>query len=547
MNISELYRILRPLRWRIYLNRLINCLLAAGCIGFGVIAVIQMMSIFIPISFMFAKVVMILLVCIAGSFIASVFLMPDYIKTAQHGDRLGLEERLTTALELKDEQSAIAKIQRFDTIKIVKSVSFRDLYPVKADHRKLMLILCMIVIAFISSMIPADSKEIAKQQEKVRKEIKKQVEQVQKEQKKVSSNRELTADEIKELNLQLKQLEKDLHKTRNQSEAIKALARAQNKLSDIQQKHMDKDLSKLGERLSQFESTKELGEALKKGQYDEIEKRLEEFAERLQQMNEQELEKMAESIEKLAQEIASNPQLADALQQLAQSMQSGNSSQQMANLSALMSRMAQSSALNQAVQQLASAMQQSRSSISGAAPGQLQNPTLVSGLSPSSQGSTDGSQSSGQGGNGQGNQPGSNSGSGSGTGNGQGSGNGSGTGGSGAGSGTGNGSDSRGSGSSSGNGQGKAPGEKHVRDYEQIFTSKRLGGEGEVSNVSGTQNDSGQVQQIEVDNGPILRGESLPYNEVYQQYKYEAMQSVQRSSIPTGMRSLVEEYFSSLE
>ncbi|WHH59929.1 hypothetical protein [Petroclostridium sp. X23] len=539
---SEVYHVLRPLRRRIYLNNLINCLLIGLCVGVGIGAVLGIASIFISIPFILSKSIIVLLICIGVSFVASIFFIPGYKITAQMGDKLGLEERLTTALEFQDEHSPVAKIQRFDTIKIAKSVDFKKLYPLKTDKKKLAVTVCMLFIALISLIIPSDHKVTARQQENVRTEIKKQAEQIQKEQKRIASNNELTVQQTKELNAQLKQLKKDLKKAKDGPEALKALARAQNKLNEVKEKYLNQDLSKLGEKLSQFESTRDLGETLKNGDYDKIEKRMEQFAQQVQQMDEQELQELAENIEKLAEEIAANPQLAAALQQLGQAMQTGQMSQQLANLNAVMNQLAQNAAMCQALQQLTGAMQQSRTGISGTTPGQIQNPTLVSGLSPAAQGSGS------QGNNGQsGSNNGNSSGNGNGNGQGQGNGNGTGSGGNGAGNGTGNGSNHVSGGSNGGSGQGKAPGESRVRDYEQIFTSKRIGGEGEISNVQGAQNNAGQIQQVQVDNAPALRGESLPYTEVYGQYKYEAMQSMERSTVPAGVRNIVEEYFSSLE
>lgn len=465
MNMMELYNALRPLKLRMLINRAIDCLLLGLCIGAGIASAIAVSALLMPVTFIINKIILSMMIVFLLSIIASLFMVPSYKAVAQQGDKLGLKERLTTALELKDQDSPIARIQRFDAIKTARSTDFSKLYPLKIDCKKILIISGLMIVTIIASIMPTQNREIAKQQEKIKREISKQAEQIKKEQKKVASNRELTLEEVKELNSQLKELEKNLRKSKDESEAIKALARTQHKLDEIKEKTLNKDLTQLGEKLAQ---------------------------------------------------LAQNP------------------------------------AMQQALQQLASALQQSRANISGTTGGQLQNPTLVSRLSQSSQNGSSGNQTGsgnrqqGSNSNGQGNgsQPGSGSGNGSGQGN---NGNGNGTGGGGAGSGTGNGSDSSGRNNSGSNSQGKAPGEKKVRDYEQIFASKRLGGDGEVSNVNGTHSDSGTVEQVQVDNVPTLRGESLPYNEVYEQYKYEAMNSMQRSSIPAGMKTLIEEYFSSLE
>lgn len=563
MSFSELYNALKPLRIRMSINRAINSFLTGMCIGAAFAVIMTMIRLFTPIPFISDKIAIGVGISLAASLFAALIMIPDYKATAAQGDQLGLKERLLTAFELRQQEDPIAKIQRFDAVKAAQSINFREAYPIKADIRKIIVLASLVALTVIALMIPTPSTEIAKQREKVKKEINKQVERIQKERKQLTSNRELTELQLTELEQQLKELEKDLKKAANEAEAIKSLARAQHKLEELKNKAANSDLSRIGEKLSQYDATKELGNALKQGQYDKIQKALEQLDDHLKHMDEKETQQLAEKIKDMAEEINSKSQLAAALQQLTEAMQTGQFSQQIANIHATLNQLAQNPAMQQALQQLSNTMQQSRASISGASVGQLQNPTLVSRLSPSSQGNAQenkgsgGQQDSSGNGQGNGNQNSSgNNGSGSGSrngngnekGNGQGNnGNGSGSSGNGAGNGTGNGTDSGGSTSSSGEGQGKEPGQKQVRDYEQIYASKHLGGDGEVSNVHGTQNDSGNIQQVQVENVPVLKGESLPYNEVYQQYKYEAMNSLSRSSIPEGMKALVEEYFSSLE
>ena len=550
MHISELYRALKPLRLRVFANSIIDCMLWGLCVGLGVGLFMAIGALLVPVTFMVQKMLVSFIVIFVISIIAALFMLPKDQKVLAEGDALGLKERLVTAFEYKDEDNPVANIQRFDALKAVKALDVKNAYPLRADRKKIFAILALSLVMIITLMVPAPNREIAKERERIQQEIKREVKRIEKEREKLAANSRLTPKVLKELDRQLDVLAKDLRKSENESEALKALARAQHRLGEIRQKSLDKDLARLGRQLSEFEATRELGKALETGESDAIKKQLEELEKALKTMNHRERQQLAEELKNISKEIDANPQLAAACQQLAQGMQDGQFSGRLAQLNTAISRLAQDPALRQSLQQLTQTLQQSKANLSAAGSGQTQNPTLVSRLGSPGQGND----STGQSGNGSPDTEGSDgekgnrSGAGSGSGSGQDDGsNGSGAGGKGAGSGTSHGSDDSGNQGPSTGGAEKSPGRKQVGDYEEIYTFKRLGGDGEISNVNGIHNNAGSVRQIQIENGSVTRGESRPYHEVLGQYKYEAMNSLSRTSIPSGMKMLVEEYFSSLE
>ena len=99
-----------------------------------------------------------------------------------------------------------------------------------------------------------------------------------------------------------------------------------------------------------------------------------------------------------------------------------------------------------------------------------------------------------------------------------------------------------------GSGIGKKDGsEGKTGEYEKIFTPQTLGGEGETSNLNGTKGSGGTTEQVITDKGQTVRGSSVPYNQVVGQYRDKAMESINTSDIPPGMKELVKDYFTSLE
>jgi len=99
-----------------------------------------------------------------------------------------------------------------------------------------------------------------------------------------------------------------------------------------------------------------------------------------------------------------------------------------------------------------------------------------------------------------------------------------------------------------GSGIGKKDGsEKKDGEYEKIFTPETLGGEGDTANLNGKKGTGGTTEQVITDKSRTVRGSSVPYNQVVGQYKDKAMEGMNTSDIPPGMKDMVKEYFTSLE
>jgi len=66
------------------------------------------------------------------------------------------------------------------------------------------------------------------------------------------------------------------------------------------------------------------------------------------------------------------------------------------------------------------------------------------------------------------------------------------------------------------------------------------------ANVQGNETDAGQTEQREkVGFGEA--GESVPYAQVYHDYRDAALKTLDSEGIPHGLQELVKEYFTSLE
>jgi hypothetical protein len=92
-------------------------------------------------------------------------------------------------------------------------------------------------------------------------------------------------------------------------------------------------------------------------------------------------------------------------------------------------------------------------------------------------------------------------------------------------------------------GQGRGSGHQET---EKIYTRKAENMSGYQTQLQGQQNEQGQTN-ITREQTIGERGQSLPYEQVYQSYRNNALRDIENSDVPYGMRELVSEYFSTLE
>ncbi len=83
--------------------------------------------------------------------------------------------------------------------------------------------------------------------------------------------------------------------------------------------------------------------------------------------------------------------------------------------------------------------------------------------------------------------------------------------------------------------------------YEQIYAPERLGDGGEATHVSGRPTGEGQVISETGGKGIGDLSGYIPYKEVYQEYRNEAMRSMDRRTLPPAIQEIVRKYFETLE
>ncbi|GEM_PF-319319 len=600
MDVKNIFKAVRPLSRRIHLNNAFLCWTYAFILAGVLSLILSITALFFPITYVETKLIGIYSGIILVALAASLFLGPKPQKTIKIGDSLGLKERLVTAYQLQHEDSPIAKMQREDALRAVSNANFKALYPIRIPTLKIFIGITILLMVLVTLIIPTGAREKADEAEGIINETKNQVKKLDEERKGIEKSSMLSDKKLNELNKEVDQLLKDLNSSKDEEDALKSLSKARHELDKLKNSEANKDLQKISEKLSGNKLAKDLSDALKNGDAEGIKDAIEDIKEKLESAQKKDVDELAEHFKEAAGEV-SDSKLSEDLTALSDAMKSENNDSIENNLDALAkdlensvengagSLTAAQQSENNSIDRLIQAINSSKYEISkqagmnvniaqssgqqaGNQSGDGQSGVGLQGNQSGQQGASgqsgnqsgnsgQGSQSgqngeggqggqgeqSGQGGqSGKGNQNGSgnsgNQGGGSGSGNG-------GNGGAGKGGGAGNGSTNEDAGYSEGgsSGAGKKPGGKNEEEYEAIYDPKRLGGNSETSQVNGTKSGSGQSQWTDVKSVPLGEGGIVPYNEVYEEYRDEAMAGLGEAQIPSGMKDLVRDYFSTLE
>ena len=524
-------RFLRQARIRLSLGVLVDVMLKALAAGFLVGAVINLIALFVPIYGAFAiSWIVLLLVCIIG-FFYGVLHFPGFKKTALEIDKKGLQERLTTFVEM--EKMGLSpewqKLQTEDTYKAVCDFNLKEKVKITINKKVLYALVGMIGLFTVAAVLPSPNKELAiilhEQKDAVQGEIEK-VEEAKKQLEELKELNTLTEAELAEIEKMQNILEKareELSEAQTKEEMEKALERLETKtlqqLSEVQHKSQSgqNKSSEIKKKLEEFlkkqenkskeefsaEELKDILEAeelenLRQEILEELEKAREEL---LSQLSEEELEELMKKLEELE----------EMLEELEGNLSEGSlSKEQLEALLEALQEASQNGSLSEAMSgQLAQIMD-------GTLGIMMPSGQLANGLSGLSGNNGNG--------NGTGNNPGNGAGTGNGSGQGQGNGNGSGIGG----------------GKNYGSKNGIEKENNRADSNEQITIPGRNVGKDE--NLTG-QSVEGESYQTIGGEGLTWAGEKVNYNEVAGEYTKEAYSRIENNEVPKGMEDVVKSYF----
>ena len=479
---NELKKILKPLKLKIMFELYIKRFFVTGCIFILIGIIIEIISKFKSIDYKNN----IYIIMIIMSFIVPIFIVVfkdkvDYFKTAKKCDSLGYNERFVTAYEILSKDSYSNNVEKL----AVEDAFLKAKNKNMAKEYKITFPKRIIVV-FMAVSVCALAVGFVKPYGKENFEpfIERNIENIKEIEKEAEKNKDISDKELKELKNQIKSLRSELKRSVTKEDAKKALEKTEQELKKLEKNSFDKDISKIADTLSKNQNTKKLSEALKNGNSQDMENALNELMENLDNLSDEEIKKMLSEMEKLMSELTSQD-IKNVINSIADGISKGSiSKEQIKNIvSSLSNSTKKSSALRKTIDNINKNISSAKSQLEGEGGSQ-------------GEGEDEGQGNS----NGQGNGTGGN-------GNGQGSGRGSGAG-----------------------------------NHAEIYTRDAINKSSTDEKVEGVENEGGNIN-ITDENTIGNAGESMPYSEVYNEYREEALGSMEKNNIPYGMRDMVTEYF----
>ncbi len=450
---------------------------------------------------------------------------------AAFADRqFGLKERVITAVEIHEGvlivPDEIAQEQIGDTLSATNRVDVKRDLPYRLDRRDWIFLLISIFLLFLAVYLPNPQENILKKGRAVEQAIAEQIEALEAIQQEILENPALSEEQQADL---LQPVESALEALQagaaSQEQTVATLSEAE---ADLKQLAADNDMSglqqrlqKAGQPLAQNSAGQQLGQSLQNGDLFSAASAAAQLADSLPTLSAEEQAALAQDLAETAAALQDvDTELARELAEAAEALRNGDTAaaqQALREAAGTLQQRGQQGAASQQAQSVAGQMAEGRQDVAQAGqPGQG---------AQTAQGSQ-----SGQGqGEGQGQGTGDGPGEGSGPGQGQGP----------------------GSGSEQGQGAGgPGPGGGHA---ENVFVP-------EFRDLSGAEGVQIELPAECVANpancGALLsetatefsnEGATVPYNQVFGDYRNAASEALADDYIPLGMKGYIRDYFSSLE
>ena len=454
--------------------------------------------------------------------------------------RLGLQERLSTAVELRRRgwRGALVRSQLEDTLRVCQDAQTDTAFTVRLTRREALIGVLLLLISLAPLWLARPAFEVAERQAAIDQAVEQERARVGALQLEVSAVEQLDPDRREAVLQPLQTAEERLGQARTLEQALAALGEGEGVLRELatqQATALADSLQAAGEQLSQAsdQALAALGAQLAQGDFQGA-------AETLQQMDLRpatavQAEAEARQLDAAAEMLQSSaPQLAEALREAAASLRNGDPA-------------AARQSLNQAAEALGEASQQIlQAQAAGQAAGELaaaqarllqaaESQAIAGDSAPGqASGASDGGASSSDAEAGLG-QAGSSSSSGQGLGGG-----------------AGRGESLAGieQGSASGSdpiAQGNAPGDGGERPYQPLQPSARLGGDATLPLSLGGSGETGELILGTAGLAPGTPEEArVPYTDVFRRYETSARLAIDNLQPPPHLEALVREYFSSL-
>ncbi len=457
---------------------------------------------------------------------------------AAFADRqFGLKERAITAVEIHDGTLIvppdIVQEQLVDTLSATSRVDAKRDLPYRLDRRDWFFLLISTCLLILAVYLPNPQENVLKKGRAVEQAIAEQIEALEAIQEEILENPTLTEEQKEEL---LEPIEGALEELQagsaSQEQTVATLSEAE---ADLRQLAADNDTGELqqrlqeaGQPLAENSAGQQLGESLQNGDLFSAAAAAAQLADDLSQLSPEEQAELAQDLMETAAALQGiDDELAQQFAEAAQALQNGDvaaAQQALRDASGTLQQRAQQNATSQQAQSAAGQMAEGRQSVAQAGqPNQGQTGTQTAQGNQSGQGQ----QGQGQGQQGQGQGQGTGQGEGSGLGQGQGGGDQSGAG---------------FGGPSEGGGHAESV---FVPEFRDLSGEEGVQIELPAECIADPASCGALLSETPTEFGN--EGATVPYDQVFGDYRNAASEALADDYIPLGMKGYIRDYFSSLE
>jgi hypothetical protein len=487
---KKIFEIINKVKRRMIISTTIKFILNSLTIGVLVCIFLAIVSHIVPVTFIYKKIIYIIIVSTLIGICFSMFRIPNNINVAKVIDKQGLQERTITALELMESDNPYSKIEIEDTYNHIRKINHKKIVAYKPPNKNLLFSAVIISLLFIIMAIPSKHFDLVKQKEDMiilKKQEKNKIKKVEKE---IKDDIFLSKEDKNNLQKEISKLNKEIAKVNNEKE-FKKQSKFNEQLIEFKKNKVKQEaFEKIAKKMIKNNNLKELGELLDNKQFDKANELIDKLIKEASKMSEKDFDKMMSNISSQLAGLDTS-QLAGLLSQLINDMEMTN-----AELSK---------------SQYASFKNSKNNNYSR---GEKSSDSL--------------NQNNSQSASNEGNSSGNNKGAGEGKGNGEGN------------STNGNGSNTSGNSNSAlGNGRGRG-------SYNSKTNEDLLDPNIQDKNINGQRGNKGESTTQIMKEGISIDGKKIPYHRVIGDYESKAYESMNSTNIPKGIQEVVKKYFSGL-
>lgn len=504
---------LLPVRRRIRWLRFVQGLLLGLLSGLALCFLLRVVSFFVPVEGAGTYGAILLGGCTVLGALTGLLWPVPLATAAKRADQTGLKERSQTALALTPEDSPMAALQRADAVAALRAMDVPKAMPLRPDRRIWLTALCLMLALGVTLFIPNPQDGVIRARQDVRQNLRDQADAMERAAQSIAEQDQLTAEEAQELRRITAEMARELRTAGDKREALLGIDKHQDEMDKLQRNIQQRLSSQTAAALSSQPGLQGVAQAMEDGTETDLAQALGDLENEMMQSDAM-MQALANQLVEAALK-APDGEIAQYLAQSGASAVSGNASESVKSLASGLAAAKGTGGSSSGAGSNVSSLLQSAKASTGSGEGKTINVTI--------------------------NLPAGGSGSGTGSGSGAGQGQG-------GGSGAGKGSTNQDMGYTPGMrqaGDGGGAIQDKVGTYERIYDPTRIGGTGDVEQVTGEERD-GETQQISLGPGAGTFDGYIPYNEVIGEYQDAAAQAMQRQTLPSALQGFVNRYFDAL-